>query len=94
MCFDEFLWPVELGEYDFHDKTLKLCDFPQNHQLLKDMSEEKKRQLYLVLETGGRYSGKWGNMWPLWLNAWNGKTEIHVIRYWILRNGYLVGIVH
>ena len=56
---------MELGEYDFHDKTLKLCDFPQNHQLLKDMSEEKKRQLYLVLETGGRYSGKWGNMWPL-----------------------------
>lgn len=57
------LWSLE--NMYFHDKTLKLCDFLQNYQHLKDMSEEKKRQLYLVLETGGRYSGKWGNMWPL-----------------------------
>lgn len=57
------------------------------------MNEEEKKQLYLALGIGGRYSGKWGNMWPLWLNAWNDKTQIQVIRYWILRDGYLGGIV-
>jgi len=57
------LWSLE--NMYFHGETVKLCDFLQNHQHVKDKSEEEKRQLYLVLGRGGRYSGKWGNMWPL-----------------------------
>lgn len=47
---------MERGEHEF-----LLSVISSKVSKAKDMSEE----LYVVLGKGGRYSGKWGNTWPL-----------------------------